>query len=130
MPRDSKGRFVSNISYMYKVVRVYDNDTFTSARCGNLKYKIGTITRPTIPNSKIFVFDKLTNAKKFRSSNNEEIFICKVTNAAPIKTIAYSISTDLVAFWSGNYQYQPNDYIVLQGTYGCDSCELLKKVDL
>jgi hypothetical protein len=115
---------------MYKVVGIYDDNTFTSARRGNLKYKIGTVTRPTIPNSKIFVFDKLEDARKFHFAPHEKVFICKVTNAIPIKTVAYSIYTDLVAFWSGNYQYQPNDYNVPQGTYGCDSCELLKKVDL
>lgn len=128
MNRDKNGRFAPNtISYMFKVVRkFYITESYASARCGDLQYNVGQITKPTIPNSKIFVFKNYSDAKKF-AYESERIFLCEVTNVIRLKTYAY-YDYEIKDFWSGKLMITWKNYEVPQGTYGCDSCKLLLDV--
>ena len=78
----------------YKVVRVRNNRYF-SARQGDVEYKLNeTVYAPN--NTKLFVFDSLDDAKKFKCYG-EKIFACEVKS--PTQGFAAFHNYDMLRFW-------------------------------
>lgn len=73
-------------------------------KCGSCiypfqNYKICEWTYPTIPHSKLFVFDTLENALKFGDAS-ECIWECEVENPTRVKYVPSMINCDLLSsFW-------------------------------
>lgn len=117
----------------YKVVQ-YTPLHLTSARAGDfgigLNYIPNEWTSPRIPNSKIFVFDNLEDAERFKNED-EQIWECEVRN--PRKAKYYSNIPHLDSFWSYSPSkrvaiYKKTDSKVPDGTIFADAVKLTKQV--
>lgn len=123
---------------MFKVLRSV-NDRLYSAVAPDttwgIEYTPNKWIYPSIPNSRIFVFDSLKNAKDFiRNERSLEIWECCVLNPsdAKYKTILEvsfsSISKEYMEmFWSKKLMYAPQRYTPT-GTVFCDAIKLTNKI--
>ncbi len=109
-------------------------------------YKLNQWINP-LPNTKLFAFDSLKNAKAFlkkyaksfiNTKEAFEIYECEVENSSKIETIAL-VEYSFDAFWDRvqkkqrlveSYTFAAPDYTFAapEGSFVCDSIKLTKKV--
>ena len=127
----------------YKVVRENGAGEYESAcmsvgsttREFSLKYRVNEFVAPVIPNSKLFVFSNLEQARRFYEefsrSFSEDIFLifeCEVKRHFLGKY--YSYFSDVKEFWNQkNRKNCPRIQIHYPGTYYCSAVKLTKIVN-
>lgn len=97
-------------------------------------YKIGQFVRPNVSKTKLFIFENLEDAEKFR--NNEccgsiwDIYSCEVKNPSKPKYIAWI--SNIAEFWKIKFNHKKISDEVgkepITGTVFCDAVKLLEKV--
>lgn len=104
---------------MYKVV----SKDLMSARCNPIQYTIGQWTYPQIPNSRLFVFESLDDAKSFRGYG-ERIFMCETRNVKPQNSIIES-GKEFKEFWTNKPLICSRKGFAPQGSYSSEAVKLL-----
>lgn len=112
----------------YKVVSKYNNGKgLVSARWGSVKYRTKRWARPNpeYPNSKLFVFEKLEDAKNF-AAPYELIYECRVINSqVPVNGVCNDF--DLIeSFWQDQKGCPKTREV--KGTIFADAVMLIKQV--
>lgn len=115
----------------YKVVYKHNLRSARAPYNCAIEYKIGKFVKPTLPNSKLFVFNSLQKAKRFCSSLCDEcIYKCEVKNPSIPKYMCRTIE-HIQEFWIQRKNHKKISKIagtILSGTIFCDEVKLLEKV--
>lgn len=118
----------------YKIVTYCSiNDSYYSLfpTLYSVIYEVGKWTVPKLANSKLFVFDNLENAKKFKksigASLNEKIFSCDVEDIN-IDIKDHCIATKLIEkFWNDENFDEENKTSIIPGTVLVGKVKLLEE---
>jgi len=126
--------------YFYKVLvyRAFEKTLHSACISGpaSITYKLNKWTLPTIKGSKIFVFEKLSDARSF-ANEYDKIFKCQVRNPKPIEKAlnsdAFTNNRDipkLITFWKRFSKKQDcqTRFVIPFGTSVVDAVKLLKEV--
>ncbi len=128
---------------VYKVVDAITHKSATANNECSLIYKIGKITKPEIPFSKIFCFATLNEARVFAYNDSlhryhkgdvYKIFQCETDKFTKIKTrLPLGNKWDYILYWKRKHQHKPIDeylcwYDIPNGTVVCDFVKPIKHI--
>jgi hypothetical protein len=124
----------------YKVVINEDGKLYSYCSLGNAKIIYltdGSIVKPNIENSLIFVFDNIVDARLFACYSNAEIWEVEIDQMIPIKEYLL-LPTDKEVFWywtplekmtkNDDVRGKKNLTIFPCNSFGCNSLVMIKKV--
>lgn len=106
------------VSFNMKSARIYPK----------LEYKLNEWTLPTIPKSRIFIFQELETAKRF-IADTERIFACEAWDAQPQEFIRNQTYT-FEHFWEQYQTAKEVRAIAPGGSFGALAIKLLHEVKL
>lgn len=95
-----------------------------------VEYVVNEWVYPTLENSKLFVFESLERALKFKRDSEysyEEVFECEVVNPAELPYISMFVSK-INAFWNPSILDWCEQGNAPVGTFGVDAVKLIRKV--
>lgn len=112
----------------YKLVQNRNNEIWSfTYNQHNIQYKVGEWVRPTLANSKLFVFGSLEAAKRYSCMPGFSIYSCEVENPTKAELMADWVFDNLFeSFW--NSPKYSNPQRVPNGTVYCDAVKLIEKV--
>lgn len=131
---------MTKTTLVYKVVSLAGlNATLQSSFCwGNgrqntVRYKVGETVTPTMPDSKLFAFATMEDARHYKNSMSGDIYVAEATNVKATKLIGNTQSLlHMVNFWVSRKRKTkpPEDEVVPapKGSVLCDSLKLLVRV--
>lgn len=129
----------------YKVVTNLDGQYWSASHYFNsanyeysVRYKVGEFVEPTLPGSKLFVFNNIMSAERFAFCHKEhEVFKVEVTNPIEYKGVVYRINDDIAKFWAKDFAkckemkgfpLNLNYQLIPPNTCLCDSIKLVEKI--
>lgn len=127
----------------YKVVNCLDNKYYSATVNLDLlddyvtEYKVGRVTKPTIKNTKLFIFNNLADAKAFKSrfcSSSGRVFECIPLNPSHIRYIGQAYEAD--KFWECKWLHKALRFVFrdlrcepeYKNAMACDALKLTKEV--
>lgn len=135
---------------MYKLLQIYDNKyySFNQIRLNSnvlkehvqllsLEYKVNEWTYPIIKNSKLFVFEGLSDLQEFyincycnKEPGRYAVFRCECKNPKPQELIYYSKHIpSIAAFWKFKHSIDGFDVLTAPtGSYGADAIKLIEEI--
>ena len=121
------------MKYYYKVVAHDGGSSVTSNRNVRLKYEVGKVTTPVIPNSKIFVFNNHSAAMQYRMGN-ERIFLCTAKNPKPVNIYILDLlelyKDRVIKFWENHGKNTTGFSVSVAPNYTSlvDSVKIIKEI--
>lgn len=128
--------------YYYKIVDFKNKSAFVGGIPGlSVNYKLNKWTYPEFKNSKLFIFKKIKNVKRwlkfFRYNDSSKIYKCEVKNptikrillSPNFRDLEISIKSGLMLrFWGRKKLWASERRRVPRGTYVCDAVKLIEEV--
>jgi len=103
-----------------------------------VKYEVGKWITPTVKNTKLYVFDSITNATNWITMDSGydkhiRLFECKVKN--PVKNFQIAYVHNIEDFWDRYFNFRQKrkkieirSHKIIPGTTGCSAVKLTKEI--